>query len=63
MRDGLTLVLVGVEWVAPGYVKFINPYDPSRAIRFEIVNGSASLEDVSRSSRGVIDVAEEGRKG
>jgi hypothetical protein len=32
LRDGLKLVLFGVERVAPGYVKFINPYDPSRDI-------------------------------
>jgi hypothetical protein len=32
LRDGLKLVIVGVERVAPGYVKFINPYDPSREI-------------------------------
>jgi hypothetical protein len=32
LREGLKLVLVGVEHVAPGYLTFINPYDPSRRI-------------------------------
>jgi hypothetical protein len=32
LREGLKLELVGVDRVAPGYVTFINPYDPSRTI-------------------------------
>jgi hypothetical protein len=32
LRDGLKLVLVGVERVVPSYLTFINPYDPSRRI-------------------------------
>ena len=34
LRDGLKLVLVGVERVTPGYVKFKNPFDPTRQIAF-----------------------------
>jgi hypothetical protein len=32
LRKGLKLDLVGVERVAPGYLKFINPCDPTREI-------------------------------
>jgi hypothetical protein len=32
LRDGLKLVLVGVERVETGYLTFINPYDTSRRI-------------------------------
>jgi hypothetical protein len=32
LRNALKLGLVGVERVPPGYLKFINPYDPTREI-------------------------------
>jgi hypothetical protein len=32
LRKGLKLELVGVDRVAPGYLMFVNPYDPSRRI-------------------------------